>query len=291
MKQAGDETRKDGETVILRRGGKEIGYLLGEKRDGLKYFETFVGDPLLDDPAEAVATYSVVPDGGGAPIKPVSLWRKSKPTDQVQPGGTLAMRHVVYLKMPAPLPSGKTFAVRFADALNVQQSQIALSTDDTSVRSEAVHVPQIGYRPDDPVKVGFLSIWLGTGGGYEYAAPPHFAVLNTKTGKVVLSGTAILAKGKDASDKMWQGKEKNYAKTAVYHLDFSALSTPGTYRVAVEGVGCSYPFTVGADTWKKAFVTQMRGLFHQRSGVALGGALHVVPPPPRLVSRRGCDCG
>lgn len=269
VKQDGDETRKDGEAVILKRGGKEIGYLLGEKRDGLKYFETFVGDPLLDDPTESLTNYSVISDTG-AVVKPVALWRKSKPTDQVQPGATLAMRHVVYLKLPAPLPSGKAFTVKFGDALNIQQSEFALSTDDNAVRSEAVHVPQIGYRADDPIKMGFLSIWLGTGGGYEYPAPPKFAVIHAKTNKPVLTGVAKMAKGKNQADKMWQGKSANYAKTAVYHLDYSALTAPGTYRVAVEGVGASYPFTVGADTWKKAFVTQMRGLFHQRSGVALG---------------------
>ncbi|MBC8140641.1 MAG: glycoside hydrolase family 9 protein [Armatimonadetes bacterium] len=270
LPQAGDETRKDGENIVLKRGGQEVGYLIGAKRDGIKYYETFTGDPLLDDPTEAIANYSVVLGDGGSVINPVALWRKSKPTDQVQPGGTLAMRHVVYLKLSAPLPSGKKFTVRFAEGINVQQGEFALSTDDAAVRSEAVHAPQIGYRADDPLKVGFLSIWLGTGGGYEYAAPPKFSVVDAKTNQPVLTGTAKLAKGKDQADKMWLGREVNYAKTAVYHLDYSDLKTPGTYRVAVEGVGCSYPFTVGENTWKKAFVTQMRGLFHQRSGVALG---------------------
>ena len=270
VKQPGDQTRQDGEVLILTRGGKEIGYVIGVKKDGFKPFETFVGDPLLDDPAEDVATYSIVPDGGGTPIQPMQVWRKSKPTDQVQPGGTLALRHIVYLKLPAPLASGKKFTVKFGDALNVQQSTFALSTNDATVRSEAVHAPQIGYRPDDPVKVGFLSVWLGTGGAYEYPTAPKFAVVDAKTGKTVLSGTATLTKAKNETDKMWQGKADNYAKTAVYALDYSALQTPGTYRVSVAGVGASYPFTVGADTWKKAFVTQMRGLFHQRSGVALG---------------------
>ncbi|MBC7808639.1 MAG: glycoside hydrolase family 9 protein, partial [Akkermansiaceae bacterium] len=140
----------------------------------------------------------------------------------------------------------------------------------TTTRSEAVHVPQIGFRPDDPAKTGFLSIWLGTGGGYEYAKLPAFRVVDAGTGNAVLTGMAKLAKGKDATEKLWLGKEVNYQKTAVYHLDFSALAKPGTYRVRVDGVGCSYPFTVGRDAWKKAFVTQMRGLFNNRGGPALG---------------------
>lgn len=277
-KQAGDETRTNGDGVTsLIRAGKEVGYLIGKNKDGLVYHETFTGDPLLDEPAESLDSYSIVADGTKT-VKPIALWRKSKPTDQVQPGGTLAMRHVIYLKLPDALESGKKYIVRFADGLNVRQNETAFTVSDKTVRSEAIHVPQIGFRTDDPLKVGFLSIWLGTGGGYQYAAPPKFEVINTQTGKSVLSGTATLTKGKDDKDRLWLGKAENYAKTAVYHLDFSALTAPGTYRVAVDGVGCSYPFTVGGDTWKKAFVMQMRGLFHQRSGVELG--------PPYTTYRR-----
>ncbi|MDQ3813321.1 MAG: glycoside hydrolase family 9 protein, partial [Armatimonadota bacterium] len=62
----------------------------------------------------------------------------------------------------------------------------------------------------------------------------------------------------------------NFNKTDVARLDFSSFATPGRYRVVVEGVGCSYPFEIGADVWRRAFWVQMKGLYNQRSGMELG---------------------
>ena len=53
-------------------------------------------------------------------------------------------------------------------------------------------------------------------------------------------------------------------------MDFSSFSRPGKYYVSVEGVGRSYPFVIGRDVWKTAFLTQMKGLYNQRSGVEIG---------------------
>ncbi|MBC8101513.1 MAG: glycoside hydrolase family 9 protein, partial [Cytophagales bacterium] len=273
LPQAGDTTRADGSAVILKRGGKEIGYLIGVRKDGFVAFETFSGDPLLDDAAENAATYTVqsaADPGFVQGVQPAVVWRKSKPTDWAQPTRQFVWSHIVYLKLPRPLTSGKTYTIRFADALNVQQPSVPFPCADSLTHSEAVHVNQIGFRSDDPLKHGFLSVWLGTGGGYEYPALPKFSVVNLKTGRAVLSGVCQRIKGKDEADTMWQGKRDNYPATAVYRFDFSSLVAPGRYRIAVAGVGCSYPFAIGEDTWRKAFLIQMRGLFNNRSGMALG---------------------
>ena len=67
---------------------------------------------------------------------------------------------------------------------------------------------------------------------------------------------------------MW--KSQNFNLTSVYKMDFSAFHRPGKYRVSVEGVGCSYPFEIGRDVWRTAFLTQMKGLYNERSGVEIG---------------------
>ena len=127
---------------------------------------------------------------------------------------------------------------------------------------------QIGFRPDDPAKRAFLSVWLGTGGAHSYAEGTRFSLVEDGSGKIVYSGKAILAKAADAPEAMW--KSQNFNLTSVYRLDFSDFKTPGTYRVCVEGIGCSYPFAIGDNTWKRAFLTQMRGLYNERSGMELG---------------------
>jgi endoglucanase len=55
----------------------------------------------------------------------------------------------------------------------------------------------------------------------------------------------------------------------VWQCDFSGFSTAGRYVVAVDGVGCSFPFTIDADAYREAFRVACRGLYHNRSGIAL----------------------
>lgn len=264
--QPGDTRKTDGDVVKLVRGGQEIGWLIGPKRDGLVTFEKFEGDPLLDDLTNAPSSYSIR-TSANAVVHPAAVYRKSKPLDWAQPTHEFVMRHTVYLKMPAPLVPGTVYMVSLGD-INVQKPESAFTFDPSRTRSEAVHVSQIGYRPDDALKRAYFSLWAGTGGAYTLPANTAFEVVNDATGASVFSGTVQLAKDANAPEKLQ--RSDNFTKTAVYTMDFSALQAPGRYRVVVRGVGSSYPFTIGANVWEQAWKIQMRGLFNNRSGMELG---------------------
>ena len=92
----------------------------------------------------------------------------------------------------------------------------------------------------------------------------------TVTGSIAFTGTTQQVLAVDGTESLWIKPAKNYTQTAVQRLDFSALTKPGTYRLAVDGIGCSYPFTIGDSVWEHAFLVQMKGLYNQRSGIALG---------------------
>lgn len=263
--QAGDgkKTEKAGayEKQTLTRGGQDIGWLIGPKHDFLTTFESLDGDPLLDFLADDAGQYSV--NG----VKPVAVWRKSKPTDWAQPGRGFAVRHEIYLKMSRGFfAPGKSYELTMG-AVNVQKPSVTFIADAAKNRSESVHVNQIGFRPDDPVKRAFLSLWLGTGGAYTFPANLPFSLVDDKTNTTVFRGKARQVLAADAQETL--ARTDNFSKTEVSVLDFSAFRTPGRFRVVVENVGSSYPFTLGPNVWKAAFLTQMRGLFHERSGVAL----------------------
>ncbi len=55
----------------------------------------------------------------------------------------------------------------------------------------------------------------------------------------------------------------------MYECDFSGFNTPGEYILAVEGIGCSFPFKIQDDIYRLPFYTSIRGLYHNRSGIAL----------------------
>lgn len=72
----------------------------------------------------------------------------------------------------------------------------------------------------------------------------RFALVDEATRKPVFSGPIECVMAVDGTEQLWTKPAKNYAKTAVYRMDFSGFATPGTYRVSVDGVGCSYPFEI-----------------------------------------------
>lgn len=267
------QKRPDG-TVIqadLIREGTRIGRLLGPKLDWFATDERMEGDRLLTFHADEPANYTVRSDddpafSGG--FKPLAVYRKTVPRDVVLPHSGYVTRHRVYLKLPSPVTGGKTYSIK-VDNVNVSSGQLTFAADLPRTLSESVHVNQIGYRPDDPIKRAFLSVWLGTGGAYSFAEGMNFSLIDESSNQPAFSGKVERVLKIDEKEDLWV-KPKNYSGTAVYRMDFSAFKTPGKYRVYVEGVGCSYPFEIGPRVWEHAFLTQMKGLYKQRSGVEVG---------------------
>jgi endoglucanase len=233
--------------------------------------------PFLDTApaADSVTSYAVeVPDGD--PIEIEAVWRKSKIIDtaRVEPSeNQLVVQHDVFLELAQPLEAGRSYEVTFADAA---LPPLAVTYDTAALRSEAVHVSHIGFRPDDPVKVGYLSMWLGhrpdlptADPAVDYEPGTAFRLLDAETGEVVFAGSATLDEARQEPSNL----KINYNSTNVLALDFSTFDQPGKYVIEVEGVGTSFPFQLGNDVWLDAFSTAMQGFYHQRSGAALDEAL------------------
>lgn len=193
-----------------------------------------------------------------------------------------AQEHTVFLELPDNIEfkPGKTYSINFAGALNddIQDVQ-QFSYQPETLFSEAIHVSQLGFDPDDP-KVAFLSLWRGQDAeGNSTATPGHFStepefwIVDATTGQrvdgdVVRSAQLTSAAGTD--EDIREGHQ-NYADTDVYTLDFSNFDTPGKYHLYVDGVGKSFEFEIAENTWEKAFQVSMKGLYNQRSGTAIGG--------------------
>ena len=273
--QTGDkQVPHGGHEVHLERDGKEIGWLIGPTHEHLVTFEKLEGDPLLDFVADDPQTFTISSKDDAAfsgGIKPAAVYRKSKPNDWAQVDDRVAVLHTVYLKLPQPLTEGKHYEINVGD-LNINTAEISFSPNAAKVWSEAIHINQVGFRPDDPIKRAFLSVWLGSGGAHRYADglkfDLRFDLIDAKTGRSAYSGRVALAKDAAEPEAMW--KSQNFNLTSVYKMEFSDFKTPGKYRIAVAGVGCSYPFEIGRDVWKTAFLTQMKGLYNERSGVEGG---------------------
>jgi endoglucanase len=264
------------------RDGKPLGHLYDSEPQWMSTPERLIGDPLLAFYADDVANFTITsPDhpAFAQGVKPVAAYRKSEPSNIVLPGNGYAVTHRVYLKLPEEVETGKHYQLSM-EKLNVQNAELSFAADLSQVRSESVHVNQIGYRPSDPTKQAFLSIWLGTGGGYTFPEGLRFTLIDDTSGQTVHEGQVKQVMAEDGTERLWTKPPKNYSKTAVYQMDFSDFNKPGRYRIYVNGIGCSYPFDIQEGVWQHAFLTQMKGLYTQRSGVELGPPYTQFKRPP-----------
>ena len=265
-----------GETRTMRvaRNGFPLGMLVGKDRKTITLYERIVGKHLNTNVADTTASYLISSPGDNnysKALPPVKVWRKSKPTNWTEEdrfgGEFYTAKHFLYLKLPYSFKSGNAYLISLP-ALNLNRSAVYYVHDPAYVHSEAVHVSQIGFRSDDPEKNGYLSLWMGNGGGYAYPENLEFSLINDKTNERVFKGKAVMQWKGSVPEGV--GTNVNSSGTDVIRLDFSSFTTPGRYRVCVEGIGCGYPFDIDeASTWKHAFEISLKGVFNQRSGIPM----------------------
>lgn len=143
--------------------------------------------------------------------------------------------------------------------------------DDRSTRSPAVVANQVGYRPSDAGKRAFLTAPYGSTG---MPSSVTFRVVTTDGDSVFEAPAVEVA---TPADEVGRG---DLTGSRVWRLDFGSVTTPGRYRVCVDDIGCSATFAIDEDdSWARVARTVARGLYHQRSGIALGAPYTPVERP------------
>ena len=279
VKTGSDVVKKREHRTYLYREGKKVGVLVGPGRGLLRPFDTFEGEPLDADRIGDPSSYwirSADDERYRTRTHPKSVHRKHKPVGIARTDNwkfEAPIEHHLFLVLPHRLQGNAKYTISI-DGVDIPDSTLHYRPE--QLRSEAVHVSHIGFAPADPAKRAFLSCWMGDGDGLKYPNDLAFHILATGDGARVYSGRARLTKPATVKDE--DAYKRNFSLANVYEMDFTPLEKAGEYRVYVEGIGCSYPFRIGADVWRDAFVTSARGFFHQRSGIALG--------PPHTTFRR-----
>ncbi|MBN1384546.1 MAG: glycoside hydrolase family 9 protein [Elusimicrobia bacterium] len=279
--QEGDKIEIDKWINTVRRDGKRIGAPVGrtgEKMNKLRTFDTIINKiPEEKEQFLRKSSFCLISSKDDPNYKNPKILKKAgfktKPTDMGKAASIsyiVAKTHTMYLTLPKALKEEKTYTVHFKD--NMLPSY-TFKYHSKKMRSEAIHVTQVGFRPDDPAKVGFLSVWLGDMGAYAYPEGLEFHLLNEENEFVYKGKIKISLRAENIEDNnllVPEFNNRNYNLTDVYYMDFSDFKAPGTYRIYVEGIGTSYPFEIGEDVWQKAFKISMKGLYHMRSGIELG---------------------
>ncbi len=229
--------------------------------------------PIDEALAKSAATYTITSTDDpqySSPIHPTGIGYKAKIE------GSL-MSYWVYLQLPEELSEGRTYTIDWGGLGSNRQSETFIF-DIKSLRSESVHVNQVGYAPNAGMKVAYIYQWMGTGGGGDFSScegNTFYLVRNSDTAVVYSSadhGKSMQLRSKlqlentGMSDIGWHGCD-------IWECDFSDIGITvhipsDQYRLAVEGIGCSFPFRIDADVYTDLSYLLTRGLYHQRSGPA-----------------------
>jgi hypothetical protein len=219
---------------------------------------------------------------GAAGKNPTSCYRKRKLSGHAQGDWVSSdysyqytYQHWIFLKLPSSLVQGAAYTLEIAAATNADLTSQPFTFDIYNSRSEAVHVNVVGYAPDAPHKAADLYAWLGDGGARDYKS--------FEGNKVYLYDVAKkqpVEVGKVAFWKASGGDVGGYnlTRSSVWTADFSSFTTPGTYRLVVDGVGASQDFQLSVGIYGDPFRITIRGFYYMRLGQDNPTKLS---PPPR----------
>ncbi len=266
----GDELYKQGRLIRVRRDGREYGEQASGSDSVLTTHASLIGAKV--DP-EQIDNSTWTVSGSGATSELSVAQRISSINGSGVDGDDQTI---------APLVHDLVFEVG-ADLLangeltfNSPESGIAAFTYDhqpSNSISPVVHVNQVGFTPDSPLKVGYLAGWFEGVANIDYSNEDTFFVRDVETDQEVFRGSTSKRVRPDEHGK------GDLTGVDTYEMDFSELDTSGTYELCVDRVGCSVEFELDESVWQNITATIARSMYHQRSGAALGPPYSSVERP------------
>ncbi len=239
---------------------------------------------LAQQPSSYRLTSSSDPSykGGANPIK---VGRKSRGTEfawmveswingqAVNKSKDHAKEHWIYLELSSPLKEGQSYTLALSPDL-AEPALVQLEFKSSKLRSEALHVNHLGWKPGAPMKVGYLYHWAGDMGSVDFSrfTGRTFRVVNSKTMAPVFEGNVAFRSLAETQETYHVNEAPplgSFLRTPVLECDFSTLKKEGSYFLEVPGVGRSFTFDISKNALKPAYYHTARALYHNRSGIAL----------------------
>ena len=245
------------------------------------------GNPLHVTRATTVSSWKIRSDDdpvfGGEGRSPSICYRKSKINGMGQYSWNTSvndfnyetpMQHHIYLVMPSPLKENCVYTVEIDSNTETDKTVAAITFDIFNSRSEAIHVNIAGYSTSSVEKSADVYCWMGDGKARDYRSfignRAYLYHIDTKTKTEIGNLT------------FWKGNQRevqhNFTQSDVWTVDFHTGITPGNYRIAIEGIGCSDDFEIRRDIYKTPFDVSVRGFYYMRIGE---DCMECVPVPRR----------
>jgi hypothetical protein len=172
----------------------------------------------------------------------------------------LRLGNYLYLQLATPVQENEMVEVKNTNQ-KLWPANIPFSAKADPLRSSpAIHVNQTGYLPAYPKKA-MVGFYLGSLGEMGLSSLPgtNFTIVETRSTNELFHGHLVIRRDRGFPDHSYQ---------QVFEADFSALKTPGEYRLYVQGLGTSFPFFIGDEVAGAFARTSALGIYHQRCGAA-----------------------
>lgn len=200
--------------------------------------------------------FQVLANGRTVEVKSVGF--KRRPIYAPLKKRDLRVANWLYLELAQPLGEGAQVEVRDAAGKHFPQGSKFVAKQESTRLSPAIHVGAQGFEPAWQ-KLAFVGYYLGSMGELPLSSEQTFSLLDA-SGKSVFQGKLRLR-----ADEGWSSKPYQQ----VMEADFSAFKTPGTYRVAIPGLGVSRAFSINNGAAALLARTYALGLYNQRCGTAI----------------------
>ena len=227
-------------------------------------------------------------DYGNGGRSPVACHRKTKVNghaEQQWVGNDFhyeyTFEHTVFLKLPHSLKQGASYSLTIAPGVKTDKTTVALRYDIYESRTEALHANLVGFLPRTRSKAVDLYMWMGDGGARDYKA--------FEGNKVFLYDVASKRPREVGTVQFWKKQSDrdvhyhNLTRSDVWIADVAGDVAPGTYRVAVEGVGCTRDFEVRPDVYHDPYKASVKGFYYMRIGEKRRDDIRPVPRQPRYI--------
>ncbi|GAA5481274.1 glycoside hydrolase family 9 protein [Haloferula sargassicola] len=196
---------------------------------------------------------------GGSPLAHTIAGFRRRPLYAPLAETDLRVDNRLFLTLAQPVAEGTELVVTTED-WGGSGSTVFHVTLDPDRRSAAIHVNHEGYATSGP-KQAMVGYYLGSLGELEVAAT-SFSVVSEADGSVAFTGSLTVR-----PDVGYTYQPAPYQE--VMQADFSALETPGVYRLKVDGLGVSLPFRIDDDMVLGFARHYLQGLYNQRCGHAV----------------------
>ncbi|MCF8357341.1 MAG: Ig-like domain-containing protein [Prolixibacteraceae bacterium] len=210
------------------------------------------------------------PEYGETGLNPDNCYRKSKLNGlaEMDWAGSdwsyeYTMEHTIILELPKSMTNGKTYTLEINSNTNSDSTTCTFTYDIFQSRTEAIHINLIGYSTEESIKPADLYMWMGNGAARDYSGFEGNTVYiyDVNSGLSYPVGTVNLY-----TNKASEAYGRYMIQSDVWKADFSGFNTPGTYRLAIEGIGCSNDFEIKSDIYFEPFKVSTLGFYYMRIG-------------------------